>query len=625
MSGAEEREELERLRAENAALDEQVKLLVQTEQRFYRSQNALDHQMVRIERLAAFALESSAVQTPAQVLERALGVIEDVFDLDWTGAIELLAGPGRGAEVVVARGAGRMARESVALPADAHSWLATLSEPQFASIDASGADGGARALVRALDPGTATVARAGGGLVVLVPVGNLGEGRRGLLAAFSVGGRPLLMRPGAGSEHLRPYLQLLANHVEHAIANVELNARLREQRDQLERSLATLERTQQQLVQAQKMDAIGRLAGGVAHDFNNLLTVILGYAGALSASLPHGAPQQENVVRVLEAARRAADITSQLLALGRRQMRRPENLDLSGQTARTADLLARLVGEDVRVELDLQGDLPPVRADRSQLEQVLLNLVINARDAMPSGGRLHIATRRAVLADAARCGSGTDATRFGVLEVTDEGVGMDAATREQAFEPFFTTKESGQSSGLGLAVVYGIVTQSEGHVLVDSEPGRGTRFTVLLPFAPAGGPVATPSTPQPGVLRTVRSGSVLVVEDEAALREVVRVTLARAGHRVFVASHGEEALELLAAAAPLPDLVLTDVMMPRLGGLALAEQVAQRWPGLRVAFMSGYSEDLIARTPRGERSFLAKPFTPADLLAFVGAQLHASR
>ena len=583
MARADDSDELARLRAENAALDEQVKLLVQTEQRFYRSQTALDHQMVRIERLAAFALESSRVQTPAEVLERAIGVLEDVFDLDWTGAIEVRPGPE--ALIVVAHGGAPSARNPVTLPVDAHAWLSALAEPQFAMLDGGETACGARELVRALAPDTASAARAGGGLVLLVPVGNLGEGRRGLLAAFSVGGRPLLMRPGAGSEHLRPYLQLLANHVEHAIANAELTAHLRDHRDRLAQSLATLERTQQQLIQAQKMDAIGRLAGGVAHDFNNLLTVILGYAGALSASLPSSAPQQENVVRVLEAARRAADLTSQLLALGRRQMRRPENLDLSAQTERTADLLARLVGEDVRVELDLQRDLPTVRADRAQFEQVLLNLVVNARDAMPEGGRLHIATRRAVLADAARCGAGTDATRYGVLEVTDEGVGMDAATREQAFEPFFTTKENGQGSGLGLAVVYGIVTQSEGHVLVDSELGRGTRFSVLLPFAPEGGPATTPTTPSHGILRVLRPGTVLVVEDEAALREVVRVTLTRAGHRVVVASHGEEALEVLAAAAPLPDLVLTDVMMPRLGGLALAEEVSRRWPGLRLAFM----------------------------------------
>lgn len=221
MAVADDNDELARLRAENAALDEQVKLLVQTEQRFYRSQTALDHQMVRMERLAAFALESSRVQTAAEVLDRAIGVLEDVFDLDWTGAIEVRPGPD--ARVVVAHGGAPPTRGPVTLPVDAHAWLSALTEPQFAMLDGGEATSGARELVRALAPDTATAARAGGGLVLLVPVGTLGEGRRGLLAAFSVGGRPLLMRPGAGSEHLRPYLQLLANHVEHAIANAELD------------------------------------------------------------------------------------------------------------------------------------------------------------------------------------------------------------------------------------------------------------------------------------------------------------------------------------------------------------------------------------------------------------------
>ncbi len=622
MAGAADHSELERLRAENRALDEQIKLLVQTEQRFYRSQNQLDTQLVRLRRLASFALETTTLQAAPEILRRAVDVLDDSFDLDWVGAIVFEPGGHYGTVVTTSFPKQVVTRFGLE-PAQAAE-LRQLEEPLVLPEDGrekTEPPAAVRALVTTVTGDPASCA----GSAIVVPLGNAGGGRPGLLLGCSSDVRPRVARPEAAAGQQRPFLQLLANHVEHAVAGTELTESLRENAGRLERSLETLERTQQQLLQAQKMDAIGRLAGGVAHDFNNLLTVILGYAGALSASLPPGAPQQENVVRVLEAARRAADITSQLLALGRRQMRRLENLDLSQLTAKTADLLARLLGENIRVELDLDRSLPLVRADRAQVEQVLLNLVVNAREAMPSGGQLRVTTRRARAEDAGHGSEGLDPGRFVVLEVRDDGVGMDAATRAQVFEPFFSTKDGAQGSGLGLAVVYGIVKQTEGYVYLESEPGSGTTFTVLLPVAAAAGERTGGARAGDGGDGPPAPAVVLVVEDEPALAEVVRATLARAGHTVHVAGDGEQALGLLGRLRTPPDLVLTDVIMPNLGGLPMAERIAREHPGVRVAFMSGYSEDLLASLPEHSRRHLAKPFTPQGLLEFVAAELRARR
>ena len=366
------------------------------------------------------------------------------------------------------------------------------------------------------------------------------------------------------------------------------------------------------------MEAVGRLAGGVAHDFNNLLTVILGYAGAVGSALPEDSPQHANVQRVIEAAKRAAGITSQLLALGRRQVLRREAFDISEQTERTAELLRRLVGEHILVDVRLDRSLPHVSADRAQFEQVLLNLVVNARDAMPSGGTMRIETRAATTIDAVRADTTFDPARYAAVSVADSGVGMDEDSLGRIFEPFFTTKELGKGTGLGLAVVYGAVKQGEGHVLVESEPGKGSRFTVLLPIAaPAETRAAAP--PAPVANAGPPAGRlVLLVEDEAAIRAVVSQLLRHAGYRVEEAEHGLDALARLDAGLR-PDLVLTDVMMPRLGGVQLAEELAKRSPAPAVAFMSGYSEDLTAGGTRAPRRapFLAKPFTPDVLLRFV--------
>ncbi len=622
--------EVEQLRRENAALNEQIKLLVQTEQRLYRSENQLDVQLVRLRSLARFALESTGVESASLILDRALGVLAEGFRLDWVGVVRLE--PSEQAVTLL------QVHESldadagpIAVEPEAWKWLSEQRDAVIVGRALSDAAIPVCRLMGAIAPDVADKDDQGlADRVACLPLHSVGDVRPGALLAFAARRSMVLAREDVLDDRHLPFLQLLANHVDHEIENVRLTASLSERSAELASSLATLEATQAELLQAQKLEAIGRLAGGVAHDFNNLLTVILGYAETLRASLHPDAPEQHHVARILDAGRRTAGITAQLLALGRRQLLRREPLNLSDETARTVELLQRIVGEDIRLEIDLSHELASVTADRAQVEQVLLNLVANGRDAMPEGGAMWIRTRAATPSDASRCDAGVAAGAYAVLEVEDTGSGMDEATQERIFEPFYTTKGVGKGTGLGLAVVYGIVKQSEGHVLVESRVGSGTRFTVLLPYAQAVAAVTAGEAPKECAAQgeggaTPRPGAtVLVVEDEGAIREVVVAILRRAGHVVLEAGDGEDALRQLASMETAPDLILTDVVMPRLGGLKLAEDVARRWPSIRMAFMSGYSEPCPGedglRDKRGA-AFLAKPFSPADLLAFVGLQL----
>jgi signal transduction histidine kinase/CheY-like chemotaxis protein len=626
--------EIARLREENRALDEQVKLLVQTEQRLYRSQRQLDGQLVRLRALAGFDLDAASLEHPPEVLGRALEVLALSFELDWIAAVAAEPGSGRVTVLRVHEGSDPEPVSREVSP-EGRAWLAGACRAPALAARGSAAGDAAVALVTALAPDAP--APHPSAHVASVPLRDAGNDRPGALIAYSARQRPAFQREGEIAPHHLPYLQLLAHHVDHATANARLTRSLREHAERLARSLETLERTQQELVHAQKMEAVGRLAGGVAHDFNNLLTVILGYAGTLGATLPADGPQQENVERILEAGRRAAKLTGQLLALGRRQMQRRENVDLSAQALQSAEFLRGLVGEHIQLQLDLDPMLPVVRADRTQIEQVVLNLVVNARDAMPNGGVMRIVSRRAMVRDAARCEAPIDPRAFAVLEVADNGSGMDEATRAQIFEPFYTTK-AGRGSGLGLAVVYGIVRQSDGHVLVESRPGSGSCFTVLLPIssgadvvaagertrAPAGGlgPDAAPAGP---AAATPSPATILVVEDEQVIRRIVASVLANAGHQVFEAVNGEHALARVLDEQLTPDLLLTDVVMPKIGGIKLAETLRRLRPGVRVAFMSGYSEDLLrdGGRPAGAEAFIAKPFAPRELLAFVAACLAA--
>ena len=370
---------------------------------------------------------------------------------------------------------------------------------------------------------------------------------------------------------------------------------------------------EEQLQQAQKMESLGRLAGGVAHDFNNLLTVINGMADLVLGSLADDDPARRDLEQIRQAGDRAATLTSRLLAISRRQILKPEVLDLSAVVDGLHEMIERLVGEDVQLELALEPDLGSVRADPGQIEQVLLNLVVNARDAMPDGGRLRIATRTVTLDPAyALEHPGTRPGRHAVIAVRDTGTGMDEATRRRIFEPFFTTKAVGKGTGLGLSIVYGIVKQSGGSIRVTTELGGGSSFEIYLPI------VAGLPTPRqtPSTAATARGQeSILVVEDEPALRELTTRVLQGAGYTVLQAASGADALAVLERHSGDVHLVFTDVVMPGMSGRELATRLASTRPHLRVLYTSGYTEDAILRhgVLDDPSRFLSTPYTPAEL------------
>jgi PAS domain S-box-containing protein len=393
----------------------------------------------------------------------------------------------------------------------------------------------------------------------------------------------------------------------------------------LEESLAELRRTQEQLVHAQKMEAIGRLAGGIAHDFNNLLTVISGYADLLADSLGTDSGALADLGEIRGAIKRAAALTGRLLAFSRKQVLRPQVFDLNEVVAASEKLLRPLIGEDIELVVALTPSPGSVRADPNQIEQVIINLAVNARDAMPGGGRLRLETAAVELADddpavAADLAPGS----WVVLSVSDSGHGMNDEVKRHLFEPFFTTKENGKGTGLGLSTVYGIVSQTRGAVRVASAPGEGTAFTIYLPRVSGSAVLAGTDSAAPR--RRAGAGTVLVVEDEQTVRDLATRILAGAGYRVFGAPSPAEAIRTAEGTAGAIDVLLTDVVMPGgITGVDLANRLVATRPRLEVLYMSGYTEEAAVRfgVPRGEARFLAKPFLPDDLLAKVADLLDA--
>ncbi len=369
---------------------------------------------------------------------------------------------------------------------------------------------------------------------------------------------------------------------------------------------------------AQKLEAVGRLAGGIAHDFNNLLTVINGCSDLLRARLPDNDPGRELLDAIAGAGDRAARLTRQLLAFGRRQTLRPRGLDLNAIIADLGVLLGRLIGEDVTLETDLCPGTVPVVGDRGQLEQVVMNLALNARDAMPRGGRLTIATSRVEHAEG-------DATLpaelrpgpYVRLTVSDTGTGIDAAVRAHLCEPFFTTKGPGKGTGLGLATAFAVVQQAGGALDFATAPGAGTTVSVYLPWLEQSEPAAEPEA---AAAATIKGGgeTILLVEDEARVRKLVRDLLRGRGYTVLEAGDGAEALRVAAAHPATIHLLVTDVVMPRLSGRALAEHLTALRPSLKVLYLSGYTDDAILRHGVQEgAALLAKPFTPEALVRRV--------
>jgi CheY-like chemotaxis protein len=369
------------------------------------------------------------------------------------------------------------------------------------------------------------------------------------------------------------------------------------------------------------MEAVGRLAGGVAHDFNNLLTVIKGNAELALADLDSKDAVREELEEVERAAERASSLTRQLLAFSRKQILKPRRLALNELVVELGRMLRRTVGEDIELKIVLDPTLGAVRADPGQIEQVLLNLVVNARDAMPRGGALRIETRNASPEELRHHGEAEEGA-YVALIVADTGTGMPEDVRERVFEPFFTTKEQGKGTGLGLSTVYGSVKQSGGYVVVESVVGSGSTFAIYLPRVDTVDEMRTT-----GEMEAIPRGSatVLLVEDEDAVRRLGSRVLLRSGYTVLTASCGDEALEVAAEHVGTIDLLMTDVVMPGMSGRELAERLVPLRPGMRLLYASGYTEDAIIRhgVSSQQTAFLEKPFTPHGLLRKVREVLDA--
>src|SRR5687768_6745140 len=441
--------------------------------------------------------------------------------------------------------------------------------------------------------------------------------------------KPFILLTGYGSGALdqEASRQGAADYVEKHLVGAHLERSIRYALSTWQ-SVRLLHDRDEQLRHAQKMEAIGRLAGGVAHDFNNLLTAIIGYTDLLAERFDPADQSAREVAGIRKAADRAAALTRQLLAFSRKQFLNPTVLDLNETVSGMLQILPRVIGEHIQTTVTLAGDLSRVKADASQMEQVLVNLVLNARDAMATGGHMTIETANVAL-DAGRIRAENLSLEPGpyvMLAITDTGTGMDEETRAHAFEPFFTTKPKGQGTGLGLATVYGIVDQSGGGVSITTAPGRGTSVRIYLP--------TTSATTEPRIADATQvhggahagTETLLLVEDNDSVRELAAKALRRRGYVVHEARDAEEAIEWSATSGVRPQLLVTDVVMPGLSGPNLAARLLQHNPRLRVLYMSGYTDDATAVHGDfwGGIPLLQKPFTPAALAERVRLALDAS-
>ncbi|MBI5761873.1 MAG: DUF3365 domain-containing protein [Planctomycetales bacterium] len=400
--------------------------------------------------------------------------------------------------------------------------------------------------------------------------------------------------------------------------NEALAAEMRERQN----TVQALQGAEEQVLQLQKMEAIGQLAGGVAHDFNNLLTVIIGHTEFLLNDLPPDGPQYKDAEIIKATSDRAAALTSQLLSFSRRQTRENQVLNLNNVITETVKMLGRVTGEDIELRTILDAALGNIKADPTQLHQILMNLVVNARTAMPQGGRLTIQTANVMVSDQGSLNGSLKPGPYVMLAVQDTGCGMDATTRSRIFEPFFTTKERGKGTGLGLSTVYGIVQQSGGDIMVLSEPGRGTLFKIRLPRAAEEIPHTAPNA-----MPTALTGSetILLVDDDERVRQMLCKRLRDAGYCVIDTLHTAHALQIIKQSDRRIDLLLTDVVMPQISGKELADRARKIRSDLNVLFMSGYTDDLLCDQliDDSDIAFIQKPFSEQDLLVAVRKVLNA--
>ncbi len=386
------------------------------------------------------------------------------------------------------------------------------------------------------------------------------------------------------------------------------------------RDISERRQMEELLRQTQKMESLGRLAGGIAHDFNNLLTIILGSCEVMMAEMEPGNEHREWVESALDAGKRAASLTQQITAFSRTQLLEPRVLDLNDAVNDLSEMIQRLIGSNIEFNLDLEEDLCNVRIDPAQLSQVILNLAVNARDAMPRGGALRLATTTGLLPkETLTANPDLQPVPHAILSVSDTGTGIPSDVLEHIFEPFFTTKKSGMGTGLGLATAFGIIRQSGGQIDVESAPGKGTTFRVYLPMVleePEGSP-ETEFSMEGG------KETILIVEDNEQVRNLTEATLVRLGYTLLMASNGREGIEVSAAYEGDIDLLLTDLMMPEVGGRQTAETIREQRPGIRVLYMSGYSDDVIIRegVEASILKLLHKPFTLVELAAKVRSVL----
>ncbi|MBM3891534.1 MAG: PAS domain S-box protein, partial [Verrucomicrobia bacterium] len=409
----------------------------------------------------------------------------------------------------------------------------------------------------------------------------------------------------------------------HARAVLDANGQI----ERIEGTVVDITRRKQleeELRQAQKMEAVGRLAGGVAHDFNNMMMAILGYSEMLLDQLPKESPYRKEVEEILQAGERAADLTRELLAFSRQQILQPKVINLNEVVLAVSKMLRRLISENIELIIQTADDLGSVQTDPGQMGQVVMNLALNGRDAMPGGGQLIIQTANCALDEAAaQQHVGLTAGDYVTLTVSDTGKGMDPEMMAHLFEPFFTTKDRARGSGLGLSIVYGIIKQSGGHIHVQSEPDRGSTFTIYLPRVEQ--PAEPVALPQPTAAPARGTETVLVAEDEDTVRNLVSEVLRRNGYTVLAARDGSEALALAGRQQGPIHLLLTDMVMPGLGGHELAERLARVRPDTKVLYMSGYTDNDIVRQGalKPETAFLQKPFAPEVLTRRIRELLDA--